>query len=238
MNEISKKRWQKLAGILTESQFAKDALEDIDTTAQPGPGRDFEANPKTPKFIGSALDDDFAADGIEFDPEQEGLSVRNYVDEGGGPEGRWPDREDEEEAHASFGGGGKYPATASEYAKQLNDEDPGKTMSLVTDSEHWDRSDIHTGEELAKYLAVAAHQNAFRDIHGVRPRHVDYDTMSVEAVEFMTDEMYRADTEEDDHIDFGDYGDDEDSEPNEFDVEYDKYADAEQAEEDKIFGRS
>lgn len=66
---------------LDESQFAKDALEDIDTMHQPGPGEDYEPNPHTPKFIGAALDDDFADRGVEFNPEDEGLSVRSAEDE-------------------------------------------------------------------------------------------------------------------------------------------------------------
>lgn len=57
-----------------EAQFAKDALEDIDTRWQPRPEEDFEASPETPTMIGSAADEEFSLD--DFDPEEEGLVVK------------------------------------------------------------------------------------------------------------------------------------------------------------------
>jgi hypothetical protein len=82
-NAQDKARAKSLYGeSVNETQFAKDALEDIDTSYQPDPGEDYEPNPRTPKFTGAILDDDdFAERGVEFNPEDEGLSVRSVDDE-------------------------------------------------------------------------------------------------------------------------------------------------------------
>lgn len=64
---------------LHEAQFAKDALEDIDTMVQPDLDKDYEPNPRTPTMIGSAADEEFDLD--SFDPDDEGLSLRKMGDE-------------------------------------------------------------------------------------------------------------------------------------------------------------
>jgi len=60
-----------------EAQFAKDALEDIETLWQPKPGEDYELGvdyQQPPTMIGSVQDEEFSLD--DFDPEDEGLTIR------------------------------------------------------------------------------------------------------------------------------------------------------------------
>lgn len=84
---------------------------------------------------------------------------------------------------------GKYPPTASEYAQELNEKNPG-FFKLVEDQAFWEQSNVYTGEDLARYLAVQGHSDAFKEKHGVRPRHIEYNQYSIEEIEKMTDELY------------------------------------------------
>lgn len=130
---------------------------------------------------------------------------------------------------------GKYPASATEYAEQLNDKSTG-SFKLVTDPEHWDQVGVHTGEDLAKYLAIEAHQNAYKEAYGIRPRHVDYDKLSIEEIEQLADDAWKAAEENDDG--YRDYEEEEyqtqqdelhkdEDERDEWDKEYDKWEDLE-----------
>lgn len=86
-----------------------------------------------------------------------------------------------------------YPATAEEYAKEIDAgiKERGAWGGLVTDPEHWAEVDVHTGEDLARYLAIEAHHNAYKEVHGMRPRHMEYDSMSIDEIEAETEELYR-----------------------------------------------
>ena len=77
----------------------------------------------------------------------------------------------------------KYPDTAEEYAILLNAEGPNSMSGLVTDKEHWAKNDIHTGAELAHYLASSSHWDLYKDVHGIRPRDFDYKAMSIDDIE-------------------------------------------------------
>ena len=105
------------------------------------------------------------------------------------PASREPSREDEEEAMSRHMGD-EYPATAEEYAKMLNSEKTGSGFRLVEDPEHWDQYGIHTGKELAKYLAIEDFRDAFKEVHGVRPRHVDFDSLSIDRLESKTKNLW------------------------------------------------
>lgn len=130
---------------------------------------------------------------------------------------------------------GQYPETASEYAEMLNQQSEGP-FKLVTDPAHWDEYGVKTGEELAKYLAIEAHRNAYKEAYGIRPRHVNYDKLSIEEIEKRVDDLYRSMEQEDDldDFDYRDFGEEEyeqrqtefhkdDDERDEWDKEYDKY---------------
>jgi hypothetical protein len=77
-----------------------------------------------------------------------------------------------------------YPATASEYAKQVNAErGSDSTFKLVEDQDHWDAMGIKTGYDLAHYFAVSTHRDAYRDAFGIRPRWMPYEDMTIDEIE-------------------------------------------------------
>lgn len=127
--------------------------------------------------------------------------VNKHLVEIGSPEDRWPAREEEEEARSELGDlSSKYPPAASEYAEELNRKSEGP-FKLVTDPEHWEQVGVRTGEELAKYLAVEAYRDIYKDAYGIRPRHMNFDDMSVEQVQLAVDNLIDAieqENEEDD----------------------------------------
>ena len=106
---------------------------------------------------------------------------------------------------------------------------------------------VHTGEELAKFLAIEGHRDAFKEVHGVRPRHMDYDNMSIDDIESRSEELWKqaAHEEDEDYVipwdereelgNFLQHQQDELSNPpkDEFDVDYDKYADVEEEWDEK-----
>lgn len=122
---------------------------------------------------------------------------------------------------------GKYPETASEYAKQLNSEKDDIYIKLVEDPEHWAEYDIHTGEELAHYLAKETHRDLFKELYGVRPRHMKYDQLSVEELETKNAQLEQELVEEGQPMSraekeaWEDEGEADDHD--EWDKEYDKY---------------
>lgn len=87
--------------------------------------------------------------------------------------------------------------TASERVAEINREDKARAeaegyvhLALVEDPAHWARYNIHTGDQVDHYLAVQAHYNGYKDIHGIRPRWVDYDRMTTAEIEEMTRQLY------------------------------------------------
>lgn len=76
--------------------------------------------------------------------------------------------------------------TASERAKEINSKYPSSSYKLVEDAAHWAACGIHTGEELDRGLAISGYSDTYKDVHGFRPRHVDFSTLSTEKIEAMT----------------------------------------------------
>lgn len=83
----------------------------------------------------------------------------------------------------------KYPKTAEEYAKQVGG-------GLATDPEFWASSEIHTGEDLARELAISSHSDTYKELNGIRPRFMRYDEMSIEEIEAETQQLIDQDMEE------------------------------------------
>lgn len=64
-----------------------------------------------------------------------------------------------------------YPATAQEFAQQLNAEAAEGTFGkLVEDPEHWAESNVHTGAELASLLNNEMFSDMYKEETGMRPR--------------------------------------------------------------------
>lgn len=286
MTEINKKRWQQLAGILTE-RTSPEAAQDLNAyfgsnESLDGPYKEladeqpFEIEPVNKHLVEGAdpseieatvvrvrnhpmrysiindlkiMADGHDAAGIrrEYYPGWSDEDFQKVLDALDGrvdeqkvddsPASRNPSREDEEEAMAMYMQG-DYPATAAEYAKQLNAKRQG-SFKLADDQEHWDKAGVRTGEELAKYLAIEAHRDAFKELYGVRPRHMNYDEMSIEQLEARVEQMYQEmeDLDDDDDIVFPQHDDDEPDAPDEVDVEFGKYEDLEADWDEKLYGK-
>jgi len=85
-----------------------------------------------------------------------------------------------------------YPKTASEYARQLNKMEgtgPNFMGNLVTDQAHWDDYGVHTGEDLARYLAWNEYMNLYKSVYGIQPRGIDYKKISIDAIKAETEEL-------------------------------------------------
>lgn len=135
---------------------------------------------------------------VDNQPMNVDKNINKHLVEIGSPEDRWPAREDEEEGRAALGDiNNKYPKTAAEYAEELNKKTEGP-FKLATEPEHWDQYGVRTGEELAKYLAIETYRDVYKDVNGVRPRHVKFDSVSIEEIESMTDELLKSFEGEDD----------------------------------------
>lgn len=135
----------------------------------------------------------------------------------------------------------KYPETASEYAKQLNSKKHDMYIKLVEDPEHWAEFDIHTGEELAHYLAKETHRDLFKELYGVRPRHMKYDQMSVEEIKAKNDQLEQELIEEGEPMSQAEKAaweeGSEDDLTDEVDIEFGKYDDLEAEWDDKVYGK-
>lgn len=69
-------------------------------------------------------------------------------------------------------------------AKAWMDEQPGRWAGmLVTDPEHWAEMGILTVEDFQREMAIEAYHDIYKDRYGVRPRHVNFDEMTLEEIE-------------------------------------------------------
>ena len=90
------------------------------------------------------------------------------------------------------------------HIKQLNvkteawvAEDPGNRWGgMVTDDlEHWLGYGIETVDQYDRYEVETAHWELYRDIHGIKPRWMDYKSMTVEEIQAEVDSMVKCETE-------------------------------------------
>lgn len=75
-------------------------------------------------------------------------------------------------------------------------EDPTNRCAtiLVDDPEFWKEYGVETPEQFDRYMLVSTAWDRFKDVHGFRPRHVDFDRMSNQEIQGFID---RLKTEED-----------------------------------------
>ena len=92
---------------------------------------------------------------------------------------------------------------ASERAAEINARhramdasDGGVTLGLVEDAAHWSDCGIETAEQLDHYLAQAEHYDAYKDVHGIRPRWMKYSEMTTAEIEMETARLYASATSE------------------------------------------
>lgn len=67
------------------------------------------------------------------------------------------------------------------YINKLNSNK--NTFLLLNDAAHWLECGVTTPAELDKYLAVENYINIYKDINGIKPRWMDFDSMSLAEVE-------------------------------------------------------
>jgi len=88
--------------------------------------------------------------------------------------------------------------TASERAIQLNAKNDARAKAagrpvyfrLMEGAADWAEYDVHTADDLDHHLAMEAHWGGYKDIHGIRPRWIDYDAMTTAEIDAMTSKMY------------------------------------------------
>jgi hypothetical protein len=67
-----------------------------------------------------------------------------------------------------------FAATAQEEAEKINSQ---AGISLVTDQSYWENMGISTGEELAFSILHQEYSDAYKSLHGIRPRWVKFETV-------------------------------------------------------------
>lgn len=226
MNEISKIRWQRLAGILTE-RTSPEAMQDLEAyygTNDSVDGPYKIVADEQPMGVDKSVNKELVEQKLDVSPESMN-----------------PSREDEEEAMAKHQSG-KYPATAEEYAKQLNAKSNGP-FSLMTEPEAWAKYDVHTGEDLAKYLMASEIWDLYKEMYGIRPRFMDPFKMSIEELEKRLESLRTEweEMQEEDQMDIYDYEAKEEYEDHPRELEYDvgpgKYEDLEADWDEKLYGK-
>lgn len=72
----------------------------------------------------------------------------------------------------------QFAPTAEEEAKKINDQaGPGPYgLQLVTDQAFWEKQGIFTGEELAFEILSQSYSDAYKELHGIRPRWARFKT--------------------------------------------------------------
>jgi|APSaa5957512535_1039671.scaffolds.fasta_scaffold86440_2 hypothetical protein len=91
--------------------------------------------------------------------------------------------------------------TATEHVRELNAstrawvaEKPESRWAclLVEDPAHWVEYQCTTGHDLARYLIVQDYWETYKDVHGVRPRHVSFEGMTLQECEAKLDADFPA----------------------------------------------
>lgn len=70
-------------------------------------------------------------------------------------------------------------------------EDPANRCAtiLVDDPEFWKEYGVETPEQFDRYMLVSTAWDRFKDVHGFRPRHVDFDRMSNQEIQGFIDRL-------------------------------------------------
>lgn len=94
--------------------------------------------------------------------------------------------------------------TLSEHLAALNAEKiawmaeaPGRWTGLwVEDLSHWAEIGVHTVEDFKRYDLIQMIWEMYKDVTGIRPRHMDFDSMSyedlVKEADYLSSQMDRA----------------------------------------------
>lgn len=77
-------------------------------------------------------------------------------------------------------------------SKAWMDAAPGRWSSmLVEDPKHWADYEIYTIDEFNHYMAQSTHYEIYKDINGISPRWMNYESMTTAEIEAENKEMYK-----------------------------------------------
>lgn len=85
------------------------------------------------------------------------------------------------------------------HIKQLNvnnqiwvDEDPDNRWApmLSEDPEHWAWFGIYTVDQFNRYMAITEYSDVYKEIHGVRPRHINFHSLTLDEIKDLCDQLY------------------------------------------------
>lgn len=88
--------------------------------------------------------------------------------------------------------------TAQERAQQINaattawiNEAPGRWSTyLVEEASHWEEYGITTGDQLDAYLAFQNYVDCYKDVHGIKPRWMNWEQKTAGEWEEELDKLY------------------------------------------------
>ena len=127
---------------------------------------------------------EYARDGALTPPGVQELLMDDFMDNIGAYADLSPEYQELIDSLAGMPGASSilegFAATAEEEALKVNKE---AGISLVTDQAFWEERGISTGEELAKSLLSSTYSDYYKDLHGIRPRWMDFSKMSVEEIQ-------------------------------------------------------
>lgn len=66
--------------------------------------------------------------------------------------------------------------TLAEHIAEINKGLSG--FKMVEDPEYWNEYGIFTPEQFDRYMLISTAWGKYKDVYGVRPRHVNFDNMS------------------------------------------------------------
>jgi hypothetical protein len=85
----------------------------------------------------------------------------------------------------------RYEMNALEaHIKAENAKHANSFLQIVEDPEHWASYGVHTVEQFEHYQARALVWDLYKDAFGIRPRHMDLDSMTVEQLEAEAESLY------------------------------------------------
>jgi hypothetical protein len=70
-------------------------------------------------------------------------------------------------------------------------EDRWATL-MIEDADHWAGNGVRSIAEYKHYMASAEHYEVYRDVYGIKPRWMDYDSMTLAEIEADLDRLYSA----------------------------------------------
>jgi len=73
-----------------------------------------------------------------------------------------------------------YLEAENQKARDYMEAHPGSWVGTTTsDEKHWNENGVYTVEDYKRYILVCTISDCFKDRNGFRPRHIDFNSMSI-----------------------------------------------------------